>query len=85
MLNLFLYQKSKYHGEVKALNNFKNTVIIRPSVVCGTEDNFTNLFSKLSILPVIPIVGINYKFQPILVTDVADAILFLTKMPFKKN
>jgi NADH dehydrogenase len=70
-----LYQKSKYQGEVKALNNFKNTVIIRPSVVCGTEDNFTNLFSKLSILPVIPIVGINYKFQPILVNDVANAIV----------
>jgi len=70
-----LYQKSKYQGEVKALNNFKNTVILRPSVVCGTEDNFTNLFSKLSILPVIPVVGINYKFQPILVEDVADAIV----------
>ena len=70
-----LYQKSKFQGEVKALNNFKNTVIIRPSVVCGTEDNFTNLFSKLSILPVIPVVGINYKFQPILVTDVANAIV----------
>ena len=70
-----LYQKSKHLGEVKALSNFKNTVIIRPSVVCGTEDNFTNLFSKLSILPVIPLVGINYKFQPILVTDVADAIV----------
>jgi NADH dehydrogenase len=70
-----LYQKSKYLGEIKALNNFKNTVIIRPSVVCGTEDNFTNLFSKLSILPVIPIVGIDYKFQPILVNDVADAIV----------
>ena len=70
-----LYQKSKKLGEDKALDNFKKTVIIRPSVVCGTEDNFTNLFSKLSILPVIPIVGINYKFQPILVTDVADAIV----------
>ena len=70
-----LYQKSKFQGEAKALINFKNTVIIRPSVVCGTEDNFTNLFSKLSILPVIPIVGIDYKFQPILVTDVADAIV----------
>ena len=70
-----LYQKSKYQGEVKALNNFKNTVVLRPSVVCGTEDNFTNLFSKLSVLPIIPIVGINYKFQPILVEDVADAIV----------
>ena len=70
-----LYQKSKFFGEQKAIENFKKTVIIRPSVVCGTEDNFTNLFSKLSILPVIPVVGINYKFQPILVSDVADAIV----------
>ncbi len=70
-----LYQRSKFSGETKALRNFKNTVIIRPSVVCGTEDNFTNLFSKLSILPIIPIVSINYKFQPILVSDVAEAIL----------
>ena len=70
-----LYQKSKYLGEKKALQNYKNTIIIRPSVVCGTEDNFTNLFSKLSILPIIPIVGINYKFQPILVTELADAIV----------
>ena len=70
-----LYQKSKYQGEIKALENFKNTVVIRPSVVCGTEDNFTNLFSKLSVLPVIPVVGMNYKFQPILVNDVVDAIV----------
>jgi uncharacterized protein YbjT (DUF2867 family) len=70
-----LYQKSKFQGEIKALSNFKNSIIIRPSVVCGTEDNFTNLFSKLSILPIIPVVRINYKFQPILVTDVADAIV----------
>ena len=70
-----LYQRSKFQGEVKALTNFKDTVIIRPSVVCGTEDNFTNLFSKLSILPVVPVVGINYKFQPILVSDVADTIV----------
>ena len=70
-----LYQKSKFQGEINALSNFGKTVIIRPSVVCGSEDNFTNLFSKLSILPIIPVVGFNYKFQPILVTDVADAIV----------
>ncbi len=76
------YQKSKYQGEVNALNNFTKTIIVRPSVVCGPEDNFTNLFSKLSILPIIPIVGMNYKFQPILVSDVADAIV---KIIEKKN
>ena len=30
-----LYQKSKFQGELRALENFKNTVIIRPSVVCA--------------------------------------------------
>ena len=70
-----IYQKSKFQGEINALNNFDRTVIIRPSVVCGPEDNFTNLFSKLSLFPVIPLVNKNYKFQPIMVTDVADAIV----------
>ena len=70
-----LYQQTKFDGEIKALNNFKNTIIVRPSVVCGNEDNFTNLFAKLSFLPVIPLAGKNYNFQPVLVTDVADAII----------
>jgi len=77
------YQQSKFLGEEKVLNNFKNTIIIRPSVVCGSEDNFTNLFAKLSILPIIPIVGINYKFQPIFVNDVARAIV--KAIEIKKN
>ena len=70
-----VYQKSKYSGEQKALSIFKDTVVIRPSVVCGTEDNFTNLFAKLSIFPVIPLVRPKYRFEPILVDDVATAIV----------
>ena len=35
---------------------------------------FYQPFSKLSFLPIIPIVGMKYNFQPILVSDVADAI-----------
>ena len=78
-----LYQQSKFSGEQKALNNFKNTVIIRPSVICGNEDNFTNLFAKLSLLPVIPVLRPDYKFQPILVDDVATAIV--KAIEIKKN
>ena len=78
-----LYQQSKFKGEQKALNNFKNTIIIRPSVVCGVEDNFTNLFAKLSMLPIIPVVKTRYKFQPILVNDVAAAIV--KTIEIKKN
>ena len=78
-----LYQRTKFEGEQKALNNFKNTIIIRPSVVCGTEDNFTNLFAKLSMSPIIPVVKTNYKFQPIVVNDVATAIV--EAIEIKKN
>ena len=70
-----LYQRSKFQGEVKALTNFKNTVIIRPSVIEGAESNFSNLFAKLSFFPIIPILNKSYNFQPILVSDVADAIV----------
>jgi len=70
-----LYQRSKFQGEVKALTNFKNTVIIRPSVIEGAESNFSNLFAKLSFFPIIPIVNKSYNFQPILVTNVAEAIV----------
>ena len=78
-----LYQQSKFTGEQKALSNFKNTIILRPSVVCGVEDNFTNLFAKLSMFPVIPVVKTAYKFQPILVDDVATAIV--KAIEIKKN
>jgi len=78
-----LYQQSKFSGEQKALNNFKGTVIIRPSVVCGPDDNFTNFFAKLSMSPVIPVVKSDYKFQPILVNDVATAIMKVIET--KKN
>jgi len=78
-----LYQQSKFKGEQKALDNFKNTIILRPSVVCGVEDNFTNLFAKLSMSPIIPVVRTAYKFQPILVDDVATAIVKVIEI--KKN
>jgi uncharacterized protein YbjT (DUF2867 family) len=78
-----LYQQSKFNGEKKVLNNFKNSIILRPSVVCGVEDNFTNLFAKLSMSPVIPVVKTDYKFQPILVDDVATAIV--KAIEIKKN
>ena len=69
------YQRTKYLGEDISLKNFKNTVVLRPSLVVGPEDGSTNLFAKLSILPIIPLVNKKYKFQPIFVNDVAKSIL----------
>jgi NADH dehydrogenase len=71
-----LYIKSKFQGEQVITNNFQNSVILRPSIVFGTNDNFFNLFNKLiNLLPIIPLAGAKTKFQPCYVGDVTDAII----------
>jgi uncharacterized protein YbjT (DUF2867 family) len=70
------YIQSKLDGETAVLENFKNSIILRPSIVFGMDDNFFNLFNKLiNILPVIPLFGAHTKFQPCYVADVTDAII----------
>ena len=52
------YARSKYLGEVKVREIFSNSLIIRPGVVFGKGDNFTNFFSFLAkFSPVLPIIG----------------------------
>ena len=52
------YAKSKYAGELKVREIFPNSVIVRPGVVFGRGDNFTNFFSKMSkFSPVLPLIG----------------------------
>ena len=71
-----LYIKSKFQGEEAVINNFKSSIIFRPSIVFGTNDSFFNLFNKLiNILPIIPLAGSKTKFQPCYVGDVTDAII----------
>jgi uncharacterized protein YbjT (DUF2867 family) len=71
-----LYIKSKFQGEQAIVYNFKNSIILRPSLVFGTNDNFFNLFNKLiNLLPIIPLAGAKTKFQPCYVGDVTDAII----------
>ena len=71
-----LYIKSKFQGEEAVIDNFKNSIILRPSIVFGTNDSFFNLFNKLiNILPIIPLAGSKTKFQPCYVGDVTDAII----------
>ena len=48
---------------------------LRPSVIFGAEDRFTNLFARLlSVFPVLPLAGANARFQPVAVGDVASAV-----------
>ena len=69
------YIQSKHSGEEEVQKNFSNNIIIRPSIVVGPRDKFFNMFAKLAgLLPLIPLVGADVKFQPICVTDIAEAI-----------
>ena len=70
------YATTKYKAE-KILNNFKKFTIIRPSIVYGDEDNFINLFAKISkVSPFLPLIGEGRtKFQPIWVQDLVNIIL----------
>lgn len=69
-----LYQRSKARGEAGIQAHFPNAVILRPSVIFGTEDQFFNRFAGMARLsPFLPLVGPQTQFQPVYVEDVADA------------
>ncbi len=68
------YQQSKAEGEAVVLEGFPNAMILRPSVMFGTEDQFFNRFANMARFgPVLPIVGGETRFQPVYVDDVAAA------------
>jgi NADH dehydrogenase len=68
------YSRTKALGELAILASFPKAVILRPSVVFGTDDGFFNRFAAMSrITPVLPLVGAETRFQPVWVDDVAKA------------
>jgi NADH dehydrogenase len=70
------YGKSKAQGESKVIHAFPRSVVLRPSVVFGPEDNFFNMFAAMArISPFLPLIGGGRtKFQPVYVGDVAQAV-----------
>lgn len=68
------YSRTKAAGEDAVLAAFPNAVILRPSIIFGTEDGFFNRFAAMTRLgPVLPVVGAATRFQPVFVDDVAQA------------
>ena len=67
------YGRSKGDGEKAVLQAFPDAIILRPSIIFGREDQFINRFAgMIAMLPVVPIIGGDTRFQPIFVGDVAD-------------
>jgi uncharacterized protein YbjT (DUF2867 family) len=70
------YARAKAAGEKAVLAAVPSAGILRPSVVFGPEDQFTNRFAALARMsPVMPLVGGGLtKLQPVYVGDVATAV-----------
>jgi len=70
------YARSKAAGEKAVLAAVPSATILRPSVVFGPEDQFTNRFAALARLsPALPLIGGGVtRMQPVYVGDVATAV-----------
>jgi NADH dehydrogenase len=70
------YARSKAAGEAGLLAAFPKATILRPSIVFGSDDKFFNRFAGMArMLPFMPVVCGDTKFQPVYVGDVADAVV----------
>jgi NADH dehydrogenase len=70
------YGRSKAAGEKAVMAAVPTATIMRPSVVFGPEDQFTNRFAALArMMPFLPLIGGGTtRLQPVFVGDVATAI-----------
>ena len=71
-----VYARSKAAGEAAALETIKDAVIFRSSIIFGPEDDFFNRFANMArFSPFLPLIGGGHtRFQPVYVSDVAEAI-----------
>ena len=68
------YSRTKALGEQAVRSAFPTATIVRPSVVFGPEDNFTNRFARLARFPILPVIAPKTRFQPVYVRDLGSAI-----------
>jgi uncharacterized protein YbjT (DUF2867 family) len=68
------YGRTKGQGEEAVRAAFPKATIIRPSVVFGPEDDFTNRFASMANSPLLPVIAPKTRFQPVYVRDLGRAI-----------
>lgn len=67
--------RAKAAGEKAVLSAVPTATILRPSVVFGPEDQFTNRLGSLArLFPVLPLIAGETKVQPVFVGDIAAAV-----------
>jgi uncharacterized protein YbjT (DUF2867 family) len=70
------YARSKAAGEAAIRAICPDTIVLRPSIVFGPEDQFFNRFAEMArFMPALPLIGGGTtRFQPVFVGDVAEAV-----------
>lgn len=70
------YGRTKAAGEEAVFETLPDSVVMRPSIIFGPEDNFFNRFAGMARMsPALPLIGGGKtRFQPVFVGDVAAAI-----------
>jgi NADH dehydrogenase len=70
------YLRSKAEAEAILQAAPLDLSVLRPSVIFGAGDRFLNLFATLqSVFPLMPLAGVDARFQPVWVEDVSEALL----------
>jgi uncharacterized protein YbjT (DUF2867 family) len=70
------YLRSKAEAETILRAAQLELSVLRPSVIFGAGDSFLNLFAALqAVFPVMPLTGVEARFQPVWVEDVSEALL----------
>ena len=76
------YGRTKGKGEQAVRAAFPGATILRPSLVFGPEDHLFNRFAAMArMLPVMPVICGETRFQPVYVGDVADAVMAALARP----
>ena len=70
------YARAKAAGEKAVFSAIPSATVLRPSVVFGPEDQFTNRFAALARMsPALPLIGGGAtRMQPVYVGDIATAV-----------
>jgi uncharacterized protein YbjT (DUF2867 family) len=70
------YAATKGSGEALLREAFPTATILRPSLVFGPEDALFNRFAGMArLMPIMPVICGDTRFQPVYVGDVADAVM----------
>ena len=76
-----VYAQSKLRGEDIIRKNFKDAIILKPSIIYSVDDNFTTMLMGLfNILPVFPLYyNGKTKFMPLHCSEICSLILDLVE------